>query len=243
MTEEPVTEAPEQDEELTPEQVAALDAEGEAEADAPADEAPEPAPAAEPATDMQAEATFRDLEKAAKQHRTRVANILSEESYGLVECPLCIASPVPGMVNVNDAGNLHPDHKALVMHFLGVAREIAYAPDPDVTECPGCHGEGKTQTGSKVPQFATHECPQCRGFGYYPPPTLGVKPDANGATHELRPSDFEPPLEHADVDNWGEPRILPDGRENPNYGRQPQFKIPVPPWGVTANLTAQDVAQ
>lgn len=243
MSEEPVTPAEDPDPPLTDEDVARLDQEGDGPGDDTPPEPPEPPETTPPASDMAAEETFKKLEAAGRAHRTKVGNILSEESYGLIDCPLCIASPVPGMVNLADAGNLHPEHLALVNHFLGISREIEYAQDPERGECPTCHGEGKTQTGSKVPQFATHDCSECRGFGYVPPPTLGVAADANGATHELTPADFAPPQEHADVDNWGEPRILPDGRENPNYGRQPQFKIPVPPWGVTANLTAQDVAQ
>lgn len=226
---------------LTDEDVARLDAEGDTPDDTPEEQpAPELAPAV-PATDMAAEEVFRKLEAAGKAHRTKVTNILSEESYGLVDCPLCIVSAVPGMVNVADAGALHPDHANLVKHYLGISREVEYAQDSETAECPVCRGEGKTQTGSKVPQFATHDCPQCRGFGFYPPPSLGLAPDVNGGTHELTPADFAPPLEHSDVDNWDEPRILPDGRENPNYGKQPQFKIPVPPWGRTAGLTAQDV--
>jgi hypothetical protein len=241
MTDEapPIAEDP--DAPLTAEDVARVDAEGdEPQGDTPEGDVPPPEPA-QPASDMIAEDTFRKLEAAAKAHRTKVANILGDESYGLIECPLCIASIVPGMVNLADAGNLHPEHEAIVKHYLGISREMEYAQDDQVSECPVCHGEGKTKTGSKVPQFATHDCSECRGFGYVPPPTIGARPDENGATHELTPADFAPPTEHADVDNWGEPRILPDGRENPNYGRQPQFKIPVPPWGVTAHLTAQDI--
>ena len=35
-----------------------------------------------------------------------------------------------------------------------------------------------------------------------------------------------------------EPRILPDGRQNPNFGKWPQYKIQVAPYGVTAGLNA-----
>ena len=47
--------------------------------------------------------------------------------------------------------------------------------------------------------------------------------------------------DQADVDEWGEPMILPDGRENPNYGRMPHRKILVEPYGMTANLRAEPV--
>ena len=43
------------------------------------------------------------------------------------------------------------------------------------------------------------------------------------------------------MDEWGEPMILPDGRENPNYGRMPHRKMLVEPYGVTANLRAEPV--
>jgi hypothetical protein len=45
--------------------------------------------------------------------------------------------------------------------------------------------------------------------------------------------------EQPDVDEWQEPRILPDGRENPNYGMMPHRKMLVEPWGVTAGLRAE----
>jgi hypothetical protein len=45
-------------------------------------------------------------------------------------------------------------------------------------------------------------------------------------------------MAYDEVDEWDEPRILPDGRENPNFGKMPNRKIPVEPWGVTAGLNA-----
>ena len=146
MTDEapPIAEDP--DAPLTAEDVARVDAEGdEPQGDTPEGDVPPPEPA-QPASDMIAEDTFRKLEAAAKAHRTKVANILGDESYGLIECPLCIASIVPGMVNLADAGNLHPEHEAIVKHYLGISREMEYAQDDQVSECPVCHGEGKTKT-------------------------------------------------------------------------------------------------
>jgi hypothetical protein len=47
------------------------------------------------------------------------------------------------------------------------------------------------------------------------------------------------PLASGDVDSWQQPRILPDGRPNPNYGKTPDYWIDVAPWGSTRFLTAQ----
>ena len=39
----------------------------------------------------------------------------------------------------------------------------------------------------------------------------------------------EAPLVDDGTDVWGSPKILPDGMENPNYGKMPQYKNPTLP--------------
>jgi hypothetical protein len=39
----------------------------------------------------------------------------------------------------------------------------------------------------------------------------------------------EEPLVTDGTDVWGSPKLLPDGQENPNYGKMPQYKNPTLP--------------
>jgi hypothetical protein len=39
----------------------------------------------------------------------------------------------------------------------------------------------------------------------------------------------EEPLVTDGNDVWGSPKLLPDGQENPNYGKMPQYKNPTLP--------------
>src|SRR6185503_4711800 len=101
-------------------------------------------------------------------------------------------------------------------------------------------GKGKVATGSSVPNFTSLICPECGGRGFYPPSVGGTSGQGDTASIAGAPP---PVLEQADqpeVDAWGDPRVLPDGRENPNFGRMPQYKVPIEPYGRTAGLTALD---
>jgi len=197
--------------------------------------------------------TFTELdgEKASKESekywKTAGPNILAKWGpYGqeyFFECPLCPTTH-KGFIDQNILGQFPDATVNIVKRLLGIATEVEYEQDTDTRTCPKCSGHGKTKTGSLVATQATHTCATCSGYGFVPPPTRGatVSPP-NGNPEHLELAAVPPPVEDfdtPDVDNWGEPRILPDGRENPNYGRQPRFKVLVDPWGQTAGLTAQD---
>jgi hypothetical protein len=112
--------------------------------------------------------------------------------------------------------------------LLRVLREPAapeYRLASQVRECDHCSGWGKVLSGSKVASHELVTCPSCKGYGYVPPPV----PSDNGysSAAQVDPGNMggdesEPP---ADSDIWGSPRLLPDGQENPNYGKMPQYKI------------------
>src|SRR5205823_5221567 len=101
-------------------------------------------------------------------------------------------------------------------------------------------GEGKTATGSRVSGNDWRICPKCHGFGYTPPPEQGTNGAGAASEFHAPVGEHASPLEEPDNDVAGEPRLLPDGRVNPNYGKWPQYKVLVQPWGVTAGLTVQD---
>lgn len=211
---------------------------GEGDSDVPA-AGPVPA-ASPPAVDDQVmEKRYKAADRATQTYVKRISEIFEEQALDLIECPLC--PPIhKGFLNKYDAGRVPDEVKDAAMVFLGFAREKEYNPDGDVNECRRCGGLGKTRTGSRVPGNETRKCPSCRGYGFVPPP--GATDNGAGSldTHLAPIADELSPFPTAEVDAWNEPRILPDGRENPNYGKMPQFKIRVEPWGATAGLTAQD---
>jgi hypothetical protein len=125
------------------------------------------------------------------------------------------------------------------MRFLGFATEQDYEASTIVRACAQCVGKGKVTTGSTVAGHETVTCPSCKGYGYVPPPTAAGTVAGSAEVVPFAPAPLEPVGEQPDVDEWQEPRILPDGRENPNYGMMPHRKMLVEPWGVTAGLRAE----
>lgn len=215
-----------------------------AQSDDDADEEPEPEPAP-PApqqngpTQQEVERALKQIDTAATTYAKKVLSVIPEGVAHLEPCPLC-SDTIPAFVDLDRAGRLPEDQKQAVMIYLGYAREQEYEPDPSTENCSVCKGKGKTATGSLVPGNDTRRCTNCQGFGYYPPPGSGVG-SAPAVEPEHAPiGDPSQAIAVPEVDPTGEPRILPDGRENPNYMKWPQAKVQVPPWGVTMGLTAQD---
>lgn len=206
--------------------------------DADSGETGAPEPQGHTVTPEEAEKAFRKIETSYRTYAASVERNHPSFDEDLIPCLLCPPAH-PGFLNVHDAGRVPREVIDGVQTFLGFAREMDYQPAPDTRTCGTCSGEGKVASGSHVPEHRTRVCPTCMGYGYEPPPGYA----ANGATAPA-PSDAAvaaavPAGPPPDVDEWGEPRILPDGRANPNHGRMPAHKIAVEPWGATAGLTAQ----
>lgn len=187
------------------------------------------------------EKRFKGVERSFNTYKSSVDRNLEEYALDLLPCPMCFGTPHPAFVNKHDMGRVPDDVQGNVKMFLGLAREKDYPASDTHNRCSSCQGLGKVSTGSLVPDHATITCHACNGFGYMPPPSRadaatipnGGQPEHSAAT----PHDFEQP----DRDSWGEPRVLPDGTLNENYGKMPQFKTDHPVYGRTADLTPEEL--
>ena len=221
----------------TPEEEEAAEEE-EAQPEEPAED---PTPQPEPPQDEDRAKLAASLSTRYETYKKSMIDKLGDEAPDWMVCPLCTSSMAPGFVNVRDFGNVPPEIQANVNTYFGHAREQDYEQDPDTRTCPTCLGKLVLKTGAIAGEHITHKCGTCNGYGYVPPPA-GT---ANGHTVSGSPEesvrvalgDFEQP----ERDNWGEPRILPDGSPNANYGKQPQFKQVHPTYGVTANLSPDEL--
>lgn len=229
-------ETPETVEEPTPDET---EVEADAEQDA---NGPEGVPAEPQQSAEELDEAFKRIERSYKTYSRAVENNLGEQKADWLGCPLCAPGAIPGFFNRHDIGNVPEEIEANVQMVLGYARERDYPKAQHVNPCGDCNGLGKVSTGSQVAEHMLVTCPNCRGYGYMPPPprhgehapTNGVQPVESQVSSE----DFETP----DRDNWGEPRILPDGTLNDNYGKQPQFKSRHPIYGETRLLTGEELA-
>ncbi len=196
----------------------AVDDEEAAEAEAEHEreqEATEPVPEARETTPEQWEERFKKVERRFATYTKAVTDIWEDDAIHLTPFSISPSAP-PGFIDLRDAGRVDEDTKASALQFLGFAVEQDYAPDPEAQECSTCKGKGLTATGSKVGSNVTRDCPTV--------------------------SEQVGPLVTDDTDNWGEPRILPNGERNENFGKMPQFKTPHPTYGITALLTQEQGA-
>ena len=205
---------------------------------------PEPEPEAEPATeptDEERTKAFKKIDASFNTYKNAIERNLEDEVTDWLFCPLCAAGAIPGYVNRHDLGRVPDEVAANVNTFLGFARETEYPANTGTDTCPACEGLGKVTTGSRVGEYMTITCPNCKGYGYTPPPggnVVQLAGNGNGSSENaLAIADLEQP----ERDAWGEPKVLPDGTLNGNYGKMPQFKSVHPTYGVTANLSPEEL--
>lgn len=208
----------------------------------PAENEPEPEPAPEGPSPEDVEAMFKKIGTAFSAYTRKVGDAMGDDAVDLLPCPVC-SEAVPGFVNKHQVGQFPDDVRRQVMRFLGFATEQEYEASQTTRRCEVCAGKGKVTTGSTVPNHETAPCPTCTGYGYVPPPSattgVNIAQPGNGAVAAPLTLVSEQP----EVDEHGEALILPDGRENPNYGKMPHRKVLVEPWGVTAHLRAEPAYQ
>jgi hypothetical protein len=203
-------------------------------------EEPEAPAEAQGATQDVWEKRFQYAEKLFETYRRKIFDKWEEDALTLVPFNIDSGAP-PGFIDTRNAGHVDEDTKAAAMEFLGFPREQDYEADPAAQQCATCKGKTKTKTGSLDPTYATRPCPTCKAFGY----TIegrapsDVATATNGASAPL--AAVPEPVSTGDFDAWNQPRILPTGVPNPNFGKTPDYWISIPPWGDTRGLTAQDV--
>jgi len=206
------------------------------EPDAPFEE-PEPAggeeeaeeAAEEPAPPEQTGLSIEELEKVRKKldqsastWRNRVSDLLGEEAQMLVPCELCDPL-IPGFHWPAEIEQPRDEMHARLLDVLRTPVAPEYLPAPNVRRCATCDGWGKVESGSRVAGKGAVVCPICKGFGFQGDAAMQQAPfPTNGAVEFEGPPDSTP-MVNDNVDNWGTPKFLGDGQENPNWGRQPQF--------------------
>ena len=169
------------------------------------------------------------LDRSATTWRNRVSQLLGEEALMLVPCELC--DPLlPGFHFPAEVESPRDDLHARLLDVLRAPAAPEYQPDPFTLECTTCRGLGKTLTKSHVPGKGERVCPTCGGDGFKIQGGGPAAQSPNGNAEEVQynlPS--EEPLVADGADVWGSPKLLPDGMENPNYGKMPQYKNPTLP--------------
>lgn len=186
---------------------------------------PEAEPEARGLTEAEIEKRYKALEREQTRHTANVSKIMGDEAVELIVCPLC-EPELGGFLRMESL-----DHPRDEMHeaMIGVLKkppQVEYKPAPHAVECIDCDGLGQVLSGSRVAGKERIVCPTCSGAGYK---TAGGS-QGNGAgiqpTSEYVPSGLPyEPLEE-ERDEFGSPAVLPDGRENPNYGKTMRHKDP-----------------
>jgi hypothetical protein len=190
----------------------------------PGDE-PEPAPEPEPSSLAKTVEQEKKLEAEQKRHTGRVGDILGEAANEVVLCPFCDPQ-MQGFFYMGDLENPRDEMQGRMAIAYLQPEQAEFEPARDVETCTQCKGYGKTATGSKVPGNETKACANCKGYGFYPPPTLNRNGNVGQDAERELALVGAPPAIVEDVDAWGSPRLMPDGQENPNYGKMPQYKNP-----------------
>ena len=189
---------------------------------------PEPEPPAQGLSIEELEKVRGQLDRSATTWRNRVSQLLGEEAQALVVCELCDPL-IPGF---HFPAELTPPRDDVHARLLDVLRAPAgpeYREDPYTVECQTCGGYGKTLTKGHVPGKTERVCPTCKGLGFQSPDTPAAAPSGTGNGEVVYELPNEEPLVTDGTDVWGSPKLLPDGMENPNYGKMPQYKNPTLP--------------
>jgi hypothetical protein len=223
--------------------------EPEPDEDEAAEEESEPEPGLEPEPEADEQAlenedrakAFKKIDGSFNTYKAAMERNLADEVTDWMFCPLCAAGSVPGFVNKHDLGRVPDQVQANVTMFLGFAREQEYEQDPGTNMCPTCKGRTKVKSGALAGEYIVRGCPNCNGYGFVPPPGTAAVGNGHAPSVAEQVAGNLADLEVPDRDNWNEPRILPDGTINTNHGKMPQYKTVHPVYGVTANLSPEEL--
>ena len=195
----------------------------------PADpETPDEQPAPAGPNEQEMEAILQKIDRSATTFRNRVSDLLGEQAQDLSPCPLCSDGimghlfPVEWITPVSEV-------QARLLEVLKTPSAPDYRAAPNVRRCGTCDGWGRVVSGSRVAGKESVVCVTCKGYGFQG--DAGAAASAgNGVVVDFPPElPDETPVASGDTDIWGSPRLLPDGQENPNYGKMPQYKNPALP--------------
>jgi hypothetical protein len=215
-------EAPDAPTEAPEEPTEAPEQEPEVDDDPDQDEGVEP-PAPSGMSFEELEKVRTKLDTSANTWRRRVKDLLGDDADMLVECELCD----PTLPGFHFPAELEQPRDDLHAHLLDVLRTPDapdYNPSPGVRRCEICDGWGVVLSGSRVAGKGVVKCGRCKGQGFVGEAEMPAQaPPQNGEVAVEFPEDTGP-LVTSDTDSWGSPKLLPDGQENPNWGRMPQYK-------------------
>ncbi len=193
----------------------------------PSPEAPvPPAPAGMSIEEL--EKVRKKLDQSATTWRNRVSDLLGEEAQLLVPCELCDPL-IPGFHWPVEVEQPRDQLHAALLDVLRSPQGPDFLEDPYTRECTTCGGYGKTRTKGHVPGKTERVCPTCKGVGFQALDGTPTSPQNGDTSEVVYDLPNEEPLVSDNTDVWGSPKILPDGMENPNYGKMPQYKNPALP--------------
>ena len=179
---------------------------------------------------------WQTADRAAKAYFKKIEDAWGDDAVKLTRFMLGPNAPY-GYISSDDVGRVPAELKEGLELYLGHVREQDYEPDPNAAQCATCKGKGFTALPSLVGGNDKRTCPTCNGAGWLEQAAAAPGSAGNGYAPPALVAPLTPDIQHGETDEWGEPRILPDGRANPNYGKLPQHKVTVEPFGITRLLT------
>lgn len=139
-------------------------------------EAREPAAAADddadteqeqPPSAEEMERIFTALDKQARKHRDKVADLAGPLFADLAECPLC-QPQAPGYYLHTLPAPEAIERAAAIHEILAGSGEPKYREATSTERCDACDGWGLVLSGSRDPNHRTIPCQGCQGTGHKP---------------------------------------------------------------------------
>jgi len=201
------------DEEMTEEQVADANEDGDHDDTAEpldtddeeaAEEDTAPEPDGEPDSFALVEAHQKEWDRVRKYLAKNLGEIEGDNATHYLECPWCNGFGTPGFV-LPEAPPV--EVQAAMMSALNIRPPDEYQKDNYSRVCDSCNGLGETRSGSKVPGRELLVCFQCKGNGWVAVGDergAGLGQFTNGVTSTAAASGATPA-----------PSYFPDGTEPP----------------------------